>query len=197
MGRNPPPTTDNKTVDSITVETPRSVWRAITTGLVVAHQEWPVAKRSKKSPDATVQGIIAAIHGGRFTDTELTLLNSLVDEHKKRAAAEVRLLSAAKALGQAHSKLLVQTAQHAPKKRGRPRQPANRVSPLELKHFAVLERLVEAEGHGLMLGDFQVAGVTGKTLQRVLTDLRDKFLVDLKGKRWHWTPNGERLNTGQ
>ncbi len=157
-----------------------------------------MAKQAKReASDATAQEVVDAIHAGKLSHTELTLLRALVDSTKNKAIAEQRVLSLASELGASHAKLWTHEAKHAPKKRGRPTLPRGHVRVLEKAHFRVLERLAEAEPHGLLAGQFQLPGLTGKTLQRVLQELRGRLLADLVGKRWFWTPTLERLQNGQ
>lgn len=151
----------------------------------------------KKTPSAAAQRIIDAIHAGKLTEGELAMLSALLSAELRRARAEDSLLSLSRELGAAFARLWSLEATHAPKKRGRPRLPEGHFPTLEEKHYRVLKRLVEAKGRGLMARDIKVSGVAGRSLQRVLSFLRDRFLVDLVGKRWHWTPTGERLHTGQ
>lgn len=127
---------------------------------------------------------IAAIHAGKRTRNELDLLRALVEIAKEKALAEQRVLSLAGELGAWAAKLWTLEAKHAPKKRGRPALPKDHIKFLENPHFRVLKRLAEAGDHGLQARDFKLPGLTDKTLQRVLRDLRDRELVELEGKRW-------------
>lgn len=157
-----------------------------------------MAKQTKRrASDTIAQEIVDAIHAGKLNNNEMALLHALVETAKNKAIAEQRILSLASELGASHAKLWTHEAKHAPKKRGRPTLPRGHVRVLEKAHIRVLERLAEAEPHGLLAGQFQLPGLKGKTLQRVLQELRGRLLVDLVGKRWFWTPTLDRLQNGQ